>query len=124
MLNDTVVWAEYGHPGQSLPGVHVNLDDLPFQTDYSAGMHTRQHVTSLGWVRENVNGRLKNVVISGFLLQESYSQKFTQTGMGFCADYCGGIGFLHDDNVSLTELYLLFFQYVFLISPEMLYKSL
>jgi len=61
-LKDTVFWAEYGHPGQALPGIHFDLDDLPFQIDHSAGVYTRQHVTSLGWVRENVNGGWGNVV--------------------------------------------------------------
>jgi len=48
--------AEYGHPGQALPGIHIDLDDLPFQIYHSAGVHSRQHVTSLGWRREIANG--------------------------------------------------------------------
>ena len=61
ILNDTVFWAEYGHSGQPLPGVHFDLDDLPFQTDHSAGVYACQHVTSLDWEVKIVNGRGKKL---------------------------------------------------------------
>jgi hypothetical protein len=57
VLKETVFWAKYRHPGQTLLGVHLDFNACgTLQADHSAGVYACQHGNSLGWVMKNVNG--------------------------------------------------------------------